>query len=88
MKTLAPSRTADQFVLRLPDGMRDAIAAAAAAANRSMNAELVDRLQRSLNRSGGAQDLTTGELLEELIARLGDRVQVVVAQAATDLPKP
>lgn len=47
--TKPPSRTADQFVVRLPDGMRDQIAEAAKANNRSMNAEIVARLQESLN---------------------------------------
>jgi hypothetical protein len=35
----------DQFMLRLPDGMRDRIKAAAEANRRSMNAEIVDRLE-------------------------------------------
>ena len=59
--TLPPSRTADQFVVRLPAGMRDSIAEAAKASNRSMNAEIVARLQ------GDAQ--TTPALIEA-IARL------------------
>lgn len=50
MTTKPPSRTADQFVLRLPDGMRDRIAEAAKANNRSMNAEIVARLSESLSR--------------------------------------
>ncbi len=59
--TLPPSRTADQFVVRLPAGMRDTISEAAKASNRSMNAEIVARLQ------GEAQ--TTPALIEA-IARL------------------
>lgn len=42
------SRTADKFVLRLPAGMRDAIAEAAGAGHRSMNSEIVQRLEKSL----------------------------------------
>lgn len=38
------SRTADQFLVRLPDGMRDRIKAAADAAGRSMNAEVLATL--------------------------------------------
>nr|WP_186211641.1 Arc family DNA-binding protein [Burkholderia gladioli] len=45
--TQPPSRTADQFVVRLPDGMRDQIAEAAKTNNRSMNAEIVSRLADS-----------------------------------------
>jgi hypothetical protein len=40
----APSKQLDQFVVRLPEGMRDRIKAAAEAANRSMNAEIVATL--------------------------------------------
>lgn len=55
-KDLPPSRTAEQFVVRFPDGMRDRIAEVAKANNRSMNAEIVSRLQASLeiNQSSGA----------------------------------
>jgi len=38
-------RGSDQFVLRLPDGMRDRIKAAAERNNRSMNAEIVATLE-------------------------------------------
>lgn len=44
-KDLPPSRVAEQFVVRFPDGMRDRIAEAAKASGRSMNAEIVSRLQ-------------------------------------------
>lgn len=43
-----PSETADRFQVRLPDGMRDRIKAAADANNRSMNAEIVARLDSTL----------------------------------------
>ncbi len=44
-----PSEKLDQYMLRLPDGMRDKIKDAAAANNRSMNAEIVARLSASLD---------------------------------------
>ena len=47
MSTKPPSRTAEQFVLRRPDGMRARIAELAKANNRSMNAEIVARLEAS-----------------------------------------
>lgn len=47
-KAPAPSDTADKFMLRLPDGMRDRIAEAAKRNRRSMNAEIVARLEMSL----------------------------------------
>ncbi len=42
-----PSQTQDRYIVRFPDGMRDQIAEAAKANNRSMNAEIVSRLERS-----------------------------------------
>src|SRR5690349_12944383 len=42
-----PSHRLERFIVRLPDGMRDQIAKAADANGRSMNAEIVHRLQRS-----------------------------------------
>ncbi|MNN32746.1 Arc-like DNA binding domain protein [compost metagenome] len=39
------SRTADKFVVRLPDGMRERIAEIAAANHRSMNSEVVLHLK-------------------------------------------
>lgn len=48
-KTPYPSETADRFIVRLPDGMRDRIAEVAKANNRSMNAEIVARLEHSFH---------------------------------------
>ncbi|WP_420415828.1 Arc family DNA-binding protein [Marinovum algicola] len=39
----------DKFIVRLPDGMRDRIKAAAEANNRSMNAEIIARLDASFS---------------------------------------
>ena len=40
----------DKFMLRLPDGMRERLKAAAAENNRSLNAEIVSRLELTLER--------------------------------------
>lgn len=42
-------RESDKFMLRLPDGMRGRVATSAKAAGRSMNAEIVARLQQSFD---------------------------------------
>jgi hypothetical protein len=42
------SKKQDQFIVRLPEGMRDKIKLAAEKSNRSMNAEIVLRLTESL----------------------------------------
>lgn len=43
------SRDADKFVVRLPDGMRNQVAAAATADDRSMNSLIVKALREYLN---------------------------------------
>ena len=43
----SPSRDQDKFMVRMPEGMRERIAEAAKANNRSMNAEIVARLEES-----------------------------------------
>lgn len=48
-KKPAPSDTLDKFMLRMPEGMRERIAKSAKENNRSMNAEIVSRLERSLS---------------------------------------
>lgn len=55
MAQVSPSRAMDKFMLRLPSGMRGRIAGAAAANNRSMNAEIV-----SLLKAGLEEDLYKG----------------------------
>lgn len=48
MALRVPSRGSDQFNLRFPDGMRDRLKAEAAKNGRSLNAEIIHRLQSSL----------------------------------------
>lgn len=43
------SRVADKFVVRLPGGMRERIADIARGNNRSMNSEIVYRLEESID---------------------------------------
>lgn len=48
---MTDSRTADKFVVRLPDGMRSRLAEVARENHRSMNSEIVVRLADSLDAS-------------------------------------
>lgn len=59
-----PSDQQDRFLVRMPDGMRDRIAEAAKKNNRSMNAEIVARLEESF--SGQAQRGLPAEILAAL----------------------
>lgn len=52
-KKIAHTRTADKFVVRLPAGMRDRIAEVSRNNHRSMNSEIVARLEQSLNQEDG-----------------------------------
>ena len=72
-----PSEIADRFQVRMPDGLRDRIAAAADANNRSMNSEIVARLEASFSPPLGLlnqpPDPYSAELLSagaKLMARL------------------
>jgi predicted transcriptional regulator len=53
------SRTADKFVLRLPDGMRERIQEIARANHRSMNSEMIARLERSIAEETGEEVVPT-----------------------------
>ena len=65
-----PSQVQDRFMLRLPDGMRGQIASAAKQNNRSMNAEIVRRLEASF----ASQKMTVDAISRqnEFLSRLGE----------------
>ncbi|RYY67205.1 MAG: Arc family DNA-binding protein [Chitinophagaceae bacterium] len=67
------SREADKFVVRLPDGMRDQVAAAATADDRSMNSLIVKALREYLDMQQ-RQQMLLGALV------LANQVQVVQEQ--------
>lgn len=69
-----PSQVADKYVVRFPDGMRDQIKAAAEANRRSMNAEIVARVQGSFIADDSCRD-TSAKLL--LAKRLLQQVVVL-----------
>lgn len=72
-------QSADKYIVRLPDGMRDAIAKKAKAGNRSMNAEIVAILAAALADESGAATLADAALLDEVVARYSARgLRVVV----------
>ncbi len=68
------AQSEDKFVVRLPDGMRDELKAAARENNRSMNAEIVSRL--SGRPSDAATDASGVSLsnLQTLIAALTEQI--------------
>ncbi|WP_267355609.1 MULTISPECIES: Arc family DNA-binding protein [unclassified Methylobacterium] len=71
MASEATGRDSDKFMLRLPNGMRDRIADAARANNRSMNAEIVSRLEASL--SDGTEQGRSLLKQHDLLVEIQDR---------------
>jgi len=72
--TTANSRTADKFVVRLPDGLRADIAVLAEDNDRSMNSEIVNRLKRSITQDQLNEEQT------KLIGMLLQRITELEAQ--------
>ena len=56
MEKKVVSQPQDKYVLRLPDGMRERLKAAAESNGRSMNAEIVTRLQTSFDAEGATPE--------------------------------
>lgn len=59
---VSKNRSADKYIIRLPDGMRDCIRNRAAENRRSMNAEIIHHLDRALsaqNEKGPAEAATS-----------------------------
>lgn len=81
------SRVKDKFVVRLDDGMRERIAAVARTEHRSMNSEIVIRLERSLLTSDlvGQQTKLNQILLlriEDLQAKLDSVINAAASEGA------
>lgn len=72
MTERATGRDSDKFMLRFPDGMRDRIKAAADANGRSMNAEIIARLEASFAQRD-VRDISPEEI-NAILRALTDRV--------------
>ena len=68
-----PSQVADKYVVRFPDGMRDRIAEVAKANGRSMNAEIISRLELSFNLEP-LKDTKRGELVKLVNDAIDERM--------------
>lgn len=74
------SRDITPFGLRMPSDLKARVDAAAESNGRSINAECVARLQESFEARADISALPVGVLLDEIIQRLGARVQIVIAK--------
>lgn len=97
----ASSRTADKFVLRLPQGMRERVADVAREAHRSMNSEIIARLEQSLCATakvvpfeaieGGSLSVSEAQLLARfrmLSSRQQEALIDVLGPELVGLPSP
>jgi hypothetical protein len=71
MQPETPAHSLDKFVLRLPEGMREKIGVAARANRRAMNAEIVNRLERSF------VDAPAGALPEDVVKAILETRELV-----------
>jgi hypothetical protein len=93
----SPSRQQDQFVLRMPQGMRERVALEAKTNNRSMNAEIIARLDASFG-SGASSRLNwlIGEIFSDgeslspsLIAeRIGEETAIYTSKVFSASEEP
>lgn len=88
-----PSETQERFIVRFPDGMRDRIADVAKMNNRSMNAEIVARLQASMATDGavGQQAFERGfetTVLQREIERLTKLLEDRAVEVRAAKPEP
>ncbi|GHD07728.1 Arc family DNA-binding protein [Tianweitania populi] len=75
----------DQFVVRLPNGMRDQLKARASERDRSMNSEIVDMLETCLRAPPNAQAQMSDETIAALqaeVATLRHHLEFVVREFA------
>ena len=75
----SPSRQLNKFMVRFPPGMRDEIAQAADENNRSMNAEVVARLDRSLDVDRGLRGIGKADPIRAIVATAEGMTEAIQA---------
>jgi len=73
-----PSREADQFNVRFTEGLRDQIKEAAKASGRSMNAEIVQRLEASFEPSRQLAPALADALESYIASEVSRRIKAIV----------
>lgn len=71
---LPPSRTADKIMIRLPDGMRERLTESATSRGRSVNADVISRIEASFKMEEDAYEgiRTVEELRQSTNARMDE----------------
>lgn len=81
-----PSQLADRFQIRMPEGLRDRIRSAAEANNRSMNAEIIARLEKSFAETvdhDGLIPTATSAKLTDTVSRLEAIIKYIIKSGGT-----
>ncbi len=83
-------RESDKFNLRLPDGMRDRIAEAAKASGRSMNSEIVYRLEQTFFASDNVDEVYADPSVESIVEVIIEKMKErgYVWNPAKDMKRP
>lgn len=79
-----PSETADRFIVRFPDGMRDRLKQAAADNNRSMNAEIIARLESSFKEGMFKDEIENNPVIRELADEIIRRIEATQEKRLED----
>lgn len=79
-----PSRQADQYVVRFPDGLRDQIKALAKTNRRSMNAEIIVALEARMQAATGEGFADTAPAAAEKNAALQGGLPITNGKGRTD----
>lgn len=77
-----PSEKLDQYMLRFPDGMRERLKEEAAKNNRSLNAEIIARLEGSFEAEEKLSGLTNALVAQERHSRTLAEIQEAYAEMA------
>lgn len=74
-------RNDNQYMLRLPDGMRDQISAAAKAASRSVNSEIILRLEASFSAASDTLNVAVAAAIKAHVdAEVHRRLREIASQ--------
>lgn len=82
------SRTADKFVVRFPDGLRERIAKVSESQHRSMNSQIVNWLEACTDLAENSQTDIKIEELAAMFANENSRDSLIVPAVAYKAPLP
>ncbi len=87
MTTKPPAKKLDQYIVRFPEGMRDALKRRAAENNRSLNAEIIARLEASFDTIETALTPAQSEAALEVVRRYFAEQNADVMRRLEDLER-